>query len=450
MITKTVFATSMCLLLLSLPFCSASILNQTLVYDGNGNLISGDGKTRTYNEFNQLIMVNDSLTGRIIEQYIYHPTEDRILVKKINTDSSTPFEEVVEYVNDNFVRDRTNLEGNDIIKDTYYAKDENGIVGEVSYNTTQIDNNFTFVERLLYHNDHLGSTSVITNASGNLTEETFYDPYGQILSGGQRSRYQYEGKEFTSATGDYDFNFRKYNPTTGIFAQPEQLFPDVYDAQQLNRYAFERRNPYKYTDPNGKFIIVPVILTIGVALVATYVVSQGLEFYHGAREGGSLIESYEAGSNRASQEIVGSFFNNNEKTLEFAGGLELEKTSYFFTAAQAIAEIYSGKKSSFLKKQNKVGLEYSFNPFSNYRSYKSSSFSYNSYSLISRQVSQINLAQQSSASQSSSSRNTGSSGSNTSSGALSDAVNNIINDIGNAIDSIGNAIKEGFRRIFGK
>jgi len=37
-----------------------------------------------------------------------------------------------------------------------------------------------------------------------------------------------------------------------IFTKPEQEFPDFYDPQQLNRYSFERNNPYKYVDPDGK------------------------------------------------------------------------------------------------------------------------------------------------------------------------------------------------------
>ena len=48
-----------------------------------------------------------------------------------------------------------------------------------------------------------------------------------------------------------DFHFRKYKPQWGKFTQPDTLIQNVYDQQSLNRYAFERNNPYKYTDPTG-------------------------------------------------------------------------------------------------------------------------------------------------------------------------------------------------------
>ena len=64
----------------------AETINYNLTYDGNGNLITGDGKYREYNEFNQLIRVREgnSASGDILETYVYHPTEDRILAKYEN------------------------------------------------------------------------------------------------------------------------------------------------------------------------------------------------------------------------------------------------------------------------------------------------------------------------------------------------------------------------------
>ncbi|MBS3075409.1 hypothetical protein J4429_03025 [Candidatus Pacearchaeota archaeon] len=204
---------------------------------------------------------------------------------------------------------------------------------------------------ILVHNDHLGSTSVITNESGAVVEETFYDPYGTILEGGSESRFDYEGKEFSSVTEDYDYNFRKYNPEVGLFTQPERLFPNLYDPQQLNRYRFERNNPYKYVDPNGKFAL-PVIAVIGLAIGVMMLTDYGLEIYHGFREGASFGESYEAGASRSGQDVGGALtFTNPGKTAELGVSVVAERVSYALTAIQIIEEIWSGRKSSYLKIQ---------------------------------------------------------------------------------------------------
>jgi RHS repeat-associated protein len=247
-------------LVLSMPVAFA-YQEYSLTYDGNGNLITGDGKFRVYNDFNQLIEVysgNDT-SGEVLEFYLWHPTEDRILVKKVFNGSVYP-EEVVVYVNDNFDKSYTNPIADAFINETYYVYDDYGLVGEEIYNTTfrGTDDHpvfpATFLKKIFYHSDHLGSTTVITNSSGGVVEKTFYDPYGEIISGGEIGRYQYEGKEFSEYTQDYDFNFRKYDPELGIFTQPDAVLVNVYDPQQLNRYSFERRNPYGYVDKDGKYI----------------------------------------------------------------------------------------------------------------------------------------------------------------------------------------------------
>ena len=45
------------------------------------------------------------------------------------------------------------------------------------------------------HNDHLGSASIVTNQAGALVEETKYDPWGEIKSGGTKSKFLYTGQE---------------------------------------------------------------------------------------------------------------------------------------------------------------------------------------------------------------------------------------------------------------
>jgi RHS repeat-associated protein len=339
-------------LILSMPVAS-SLQEYTLIYDGNGNLITGDGKYRVYNEFNQLVEVysgNDT-SGEVLEFYLWHPTEDRILMKKVFNGSVYP-EEVVVYVNDNFDKSYTNPSADAFINETYYVYDDYGLVGEIVYNTTfrGTDDHpvfpASFLKKIFYHSDHLGSTTVITNSSGGVVEKTFYDPYGEIISGGEIGRYQYEGKEFSFVTGDYDFNFRKYDPELGIFTQPDAVLVNVYDPQQLNRYSFERRNPYGYVDRDGKVLVAPIFLAYGLGIGLLTLQSYGLELYSGIREGRSFGDSYSAGAMRSGQEVGGVFLFDPEKSAKFFVGIQFEPISYILTGAEIYKEI-SGKEHIF-------------------------------------------------------------------------------------------------------
>ena len=58
---------------------------QNLIYDKNGNLVSGDGYYREYNELNQLIRIrNGNLSNSpVLEEFVWHPTEERTLIKDV-------------------------------------------------------------------------------------------------------------------------------------------------------------------------------------------------------------------------------------------------------------------------------------------------------------------------------------------------------------------------------
>ena len=53
---------------------------------------------------------------------------------------------------------------------------------------------------------------------------------------------------------------------------PDTLIPNVYDPQSLNRYMFERGNPYGKTDPTGH---EPATLTIAIVIVGSLVAILG-------------------------------------------------------------------------------------------------------------------------------------------------------------------------------
>ncbi len=112
----------------------------------------------------------------------------------------------------------------------------------------------------------------MTNEVGTIVENTTFGPYGNILAGGATTRFDYEGKEYSPITGDYDFNFRKYCSEFHIFCQPDTLIQNVYDPQTLNRYMFERGNPQKNTDETGHYFsgaLAAIAILFVIALFIT-------------------------------------------------------------------------------------------------------------------------------------------------------------------------------------
>lgn len=134
-------------------------------------------------------------------------------------------------------------------------------------------------------NDHKGSVQVVVNESGAKVEETFYSPFGEIISGGSTTRFDYEGKEFDSVVGDYDYHARKYCPGLGRFCTPDSMLPNVYDPQQLNRYAFEKNNPQNFKDEEGNAAIwIHGMDTFVSYAVAGFSLSQSWTIAKGAME----------------------------------------------------------------------------------------------------------------------------------------------------------------------
>ena len=92
-------------------------------------------------------------------------------------------------------------------------------------------------------------------------------------------------EEFDSVTGDYDFDARRFDATNNQFIQPDSVIQNVYDPQSLNHYAFERNNPYSYTDPTGRAAVwIHYIDTLEDYLDAGFSLDESLEVAAGAAE----------------------------------------------------------------------------------------------------------------------------------------------------------------------
>ena len=114
--------------------------------------------------------------------------------------------------------------------------------------------------------DHLGGVDGFTSSSGQLLARTSYHPFGARRSGdwlgtaptsGEWQQIQattprgYTGHEHLDHLGIVHMNGRVYDPVLGRFLSPDPIVQAPYDTQGLNRYAYVRNNPMRYTDPSG-------------------------------------------------------------------------------------------------------------------------------------------------------------------------------------------------------
>ncbi len=108
-------------------------------------------------------------------------------------------------------------------------------------------------ELVFYHTDHLGSTTAITDATGNVLQLLEYDPWGQVTKdiGDNYAHYRYTGQEYDPEIGLYNYKARLYAPSIGRFISPDPIVPEPGNPQSLNRYAYVMNNPLKYVDPSG-------------------------------------------------------------------------------------------------------------------------------------------------------------------------------------------------------
>ncbi|NJL41950.1 MAG: tetratricopeptide repeat protein [Leptolyngbyaceae cyanobacterium SM1_4_3] len=127
-----------------------------------------------------------------------------------------------------------------------------------------------------YHQDGLGSTVALTNASGSLVERYSYDVFGApsvfdatsqpINTSTVGNRFLFTGREWLGSFGLYDYRNRVYSPDLGRFLQTD---PIRFNAGDVNLYRYVSNKPVSYIDPEGKVTGVLGVVGAGALLLAT-------------------------------------------------------------------------------------------------------------------------------------------------------------------------------------
>lgn len=108
-----------------------------------------------------------------------------------------------------------------------------------------------------HHHNHIGSTSVITDASGKAVSIYRNTPWGERKDGG--TGFDVAFREFTGQVRDEQsellyYGARYYDPDVGRFLEPDTDdlgMPFFPDAESMNRHTYVKNNPVRYTDPTG-------------------------------------------------------------------------------------------------------------------------------------------------------------------------------------------------------
>ena len=118
-----------------------------------------------------------------------------------------------------------------------------------------------------YHQDHLGSSSVITDADGARVEETAFYPSGSERDGFKprevHEPYRFIQKELDRESGLHYLEARflrgvlsRFSAVDFKYANPDRLSTNqlgwfLYHPQMLNAYDYAANNPIRWTDPTG-------------------------------------------------------------------------------------------------------------------------------------------------------------------------------------------------------
>lgn len=142
---------------------------------------------------------------------------------------------------------------------TQFLYDGNDVVLDKNSNNTTVDYlNGTSIDdklrqssattgNLYFLQNHLGSTSALTNGTGDVVERLQYEAYGNS-TGSTLTRYDYTGRERDGLTGLMFYRARWYDPQQGRFMSEDP----IGFAGGINLYVYVKNSPTNLTDPSGQ------------------------------------------------------------------------------------------------------------------------------------------------------------------------------------------------------
>jgi RHS repeat-associated protein len=229
-----------------------SVGDTTYTYDENGNQIERTGSLALrsyqkldYNDFDMPYQITSGEEGidRSVTSLEYTATGQR--VRERTTNSGITTERV--YIGNLYQRTENMLTPS-TAEHRYKVLVGSRQVAEIVRRGNDGEDDDIFY----LHDDHLGSTTGISDASGGF-EQRSYEPFGTMTSSGTATgvRSSFTGHDADTAVGLVNARGRLYDPKIGRFISPDPFVTNPSSSQGWNRYSYVLNNPLTFTDPTG-------------------------------------------------------------------------------------------------------------------------------------------------------------------------------------------------------
>ncbi len=226
------------------PHAVTTAGSDTYTYDNVGNMLTGGGRTVTYNSFRKPTQLTK---GGHTTSFEYGPGRARY--KRVDDDGlqtkTTIYIGNVEFISHSSGVTETKRYIGDI-----------AVVSE--HSSSGSSEHYT-------HKDHLGSVDIITDENGLVVDEFSFDAFGKrrnLITFAALTQAEYSalndlttrgftGHEMLDEVGAIHMNGRVYDPGLGRFMSADPIVSDLSNGQRLNRYSYVLNSPLSYTDPSG-------------------------------------------------------------------------------------------------------------------------------------------------------------------------------------------------------
>ncbi|MES2130515.1 MAG: RHS repeat-associated core domain-containing protein [Pseudomonadota bacterium] len=231
----------------------SGVLNTSFIYDDNGNLTSGAGRTEDWTSFDMPLQITK---GSQSVGFRYGPEHQRTRQTRGST--------IVDYAGAQEVE----MTGSNVTVKTYWP---NGIGVEIDRPGVGAS------EVSWMHTDRLGSVIALTKIDGSIREKLAYDAWGKrrTVDGvpvteastgrststpderdGATDNRGFTGHEMLDQVDLVHMNGRVYDPMVGAFLSADRTVSDPANGQNYNRFSYVLNNPTNFTDPTGYWALL--------------------------------------------------------------------------------------------------------------------------------------------------------------------------------------------------